>query len=530
MSNENKEMLAANESQPSSKSHKKLKYGALSTTLVIVFIVVVVLLNIVASLINEKKSLNIDLTSNKYYELSQESVDYVKSLDKDVTITVLYDEEAFETGSVIGYYTGETVIDKQVLELLKEYASYSDRIEIEFIDMVSNPAKVAELGENYSGELAQGDVVVQCESRVKVFNIIDIVILDEETLNQYYYYYYYGYYDMADLIMGYDTENTLTSAIAFVSNANPVKVAVIGNEEQGTVADYFVQSLNLNGYYYEYFDILTSDIPEDISVLVIPGAENDYTDEVLDKIDAYLYNDGQYGTDIIYIASTVKQDTPNLDSFLANWGFEFGEGIVYETDSESYALDQSGNQYMYAQVIDNTEHETVNENYNVGVVDSSLPIYAVNVIPMTRRFDRMNNIYTIPMLSTTDKAVVVDSEGEIIEGSEGVYDVAGLATRRQYIDNIMCINNVMVLSSAFVTYEGFDNSALNNYNWLLGAVDTITEKEESVKFQISSTQVENYDIIMSGKQTKVVTILVVFAIPVCVLLICGIVWFRRRHR
>ncbi|MBQ7131857.1 MAG: GldG family protein [Oscillospiraceae bacterium] len=527
---EKKDIIENEGVNSSAKSHKKLKYGTLSTALIVVFIVIIVLLNIVASLVNDKYSLNIDLTSSNYYELSEESANFVKTLDKEVSITVLYPEDAFEAGQVFGSYTGDAVIDKQVVELLKEYASYSDKITIEFLDMVSNPARVAELNENYSGELAQGDVVVQCESRVKVFSILDILIMDEEAYQQNYYAYLYGYADTSELILGYDTENTLTSAIAFVSNANPIKIAVIGNEEEGTIADYFVQSLYLNGYYYEYIDLIKQDIPEDVSILMIPGPDSDYTDEMLDKIDDYLYNDGKYGTDIIYVASTLRYDTPKLDSFLANWGFEFGNGIVYETDSECYAYDSSGNQYLFAQVVDNSESETLNQDYNSGILDDSLPIYALNVLPLRRTYDSNGSTYTISMLTTSNDAVVVDGEGNIIEGSEGVYDIAALSSRRQYVDNELCVNNVFVLSSAFVTYSGFDNSALNNYNWLLSAVDTITEKEDSLKFQISSTQIENYDIVMSDKQSKVVSALVIFIIPVCVLLICGIVWYRRRHR
>lgn len=525
-----KDIIENGASKALAKTHKKLKYGTLSTALIVVFIVVIVLLNIVASLLNDKYSLNIDLTSSKYYELSEESANFVKALDKEVSITVLYPEDSFEAGAVFGSYTGDAVIDKQVVELLKEYASYSDKISIEFLDMVSNPAKVAELNENYSGELSQGDVVVQCESRVKVFSILDILILDEEAYQQNYYAYLYGYADTSELILGYDTENTLTSAIAFVSNANPMKVAVVGDEEEGTIADYFIQSLYLNGYYYEYIDLVTGEIPQDASVLVIPGPDSDYTDEMLDKIDDYLYNDGKYGTDIIYISGTLRYNTPKLDSFLANWGFEFDDGVVYETDSECYAYDQSGNQYIFAQVVDNSEQEVMNDDYNAGIHDDSLPIYALNVLPLKRSFERNGSIHTISMLSTSDDAVIVDGTGNKVENSEGTYEIAALSARRQYVDNELCVNNVFVLSSAFVTYSGFDNSALNNYNWLLTAVDTITEKADSLKFQISSTQVENYDIVMSDKQSKVVSTLVIFVIPICVLCVCGIVWYRRRHR
>ncbi len=524
---ENKDII---ESAASKKSHKKLKYGTLSTAFIAIFIVIVIMLNIVASLLNDKYSLNIDLTSNKYYELSDESINYVKTLDKDVNITVLYPEDAFEAGSVFGNYSGDAVIDKQIIELLKEYASYSDKISIEFIDMVSNPAKVSKLNENYSGELSEGDIVVECESRVKVFNVYDLLLLDEEGYNEAYMYYMYGYaasFDPTEFILGYDTENTLTSAIAFVSNANPVKVAVVGSEEEGTLADYFVKSLDLNGYYYQYIDLLKDEIPEDVSVLIIPGPQNDYTNEMLDKVDDYLFNDGIYGTDIIYIAPPVRYDTPNLDSFLANWGFEFYDGIVFEQDEDCFVTSDNV-QYVFAQTVDNTESESLNENYNVGIHDESLPIYAINILPMKRIFDRNSSIYTASLLTTSNDAVIVDMDGNIDKKSETIYEIAALASRRQYINNELCINNVLAISSAYLV--NIDDPSLNNYNWLIGAVNTITEKEESIKFEISSTQVENYDIAMKEKQSKVVTALVIFIIPISVLLVCGIVWFRRRHR
>ena len=87
---------------------KKLKYGSVATVITVVFIAVIVFINLIAGILTERKGLKLDLTPEKYYDISQQTIDYVSSIDKDVEIAVFDNESNYHSNT---YY-------KMVLETL----------------------------------------------------------------------------------------------------------------------------------------------------------------------------------------------------------------------------------------------------------------------------------------------------------------------------------------------------------------------------------------------------------------------------
>ena len=74
---------------------KKLKYGSVATVITVVFIAVIVFINLIAGILTERKGLKLDLTPEKYYDISQQTIDYVSSIDKDVEIAVFDNESNY---------------------------------------------------------------------------------------------------------------------------------------------------------------------------------------------------------------------------------------------------------------------------------------------------------------------------------------------------------------------------------------------------------------------------------------------------
>mgnify|MGYP001037077114 CR=1 FL=1 len=55
---------------------KKLKYGSVATIITVIFIAVIVFINLIAGILTERKGLKLDLTPEKYYDISQQTIDY----------------------------------------------------------------------------------------------------------------------------------------------------------------------------------------------------------------------------------------------------------------------------------------------------------------------------------------------------------------------------------------------------------------------------------------------------------------------
>ena len=70
-------------------SNRRFRHGSIATAITAIVIVAVILLNMGASVLGKKVTLSFDLTKNQVFQLTETSIDYLKTLDKDVEIDVL---------------------------------------------------------------------------------------------------------------------------------------------------------------------------------------------------------------------------------------------------------------------------------------------------------------------------------------------------------------------------------------------------------------------------------------------------------
>ena len=102
---------------------RKFKYGTFATIFVAAVLVGVVLLNVIATVLVERYPLKVDLTAGGKYEITQETTDFLKTLDQEVTINVLAKEDDFTINQYL----------LQANEIIKKYQLYSDKVKVEYI-------------------------------------------------------------------------------------------------------------------------------------------------------------------------------------------------------------------------------------------------------------------------------------------------------------------------------------------------------------------------------------------------------------
>ena len=151
-----KKEQAADASQKKAKNRKKLKYGSLATGITIIFVAVVVLVNVVVSqLVDRYPNLKLDLTTNNIYEISDETMDYIKNLNQKVEIGVSVEESSMDGNQ--NY--------KMIKEMLDKYKGYSDQIEVEYFDTTKDPDILNKYQEVYGAEIQAGCIVVSSEQK-----------------------------------------------------------------------------------------------------------------------------------------------------------------------------------------------------------------------------------------------------------------------------------------------------------------------------------------------------------------------------
>ena len=67
---------------------KKFKYGTMSLIVVALVLAIVIVINLMSSMISKRYPIKFDLTPDKRYELSDESINVLKNLSGDVDVTV----------------------------------------------------------------------------------------------------------------------------------------------------------------------------------------------------------------------------------------------------------------------------------------------------------------------------------------------------------------------------------------------------------------------------------------------------------
>lgn len=537
---------------------KKLKYGGIATAVTVIFVAVVVLLNVVvAQVCKRNPDAVLDLTTANLYEISDDTVDYIKNLDQDVEIAISSEESTFQSDK---YY-------KMISETISKYQGYSDHISVTYFDTTKDPDILSKYQDLYAGDISSNQIIVTSGDRIKVYSLTDMFEIDQDK----YQSYYYGYASLSDCITGFKGEQTLTTAIMNVTDSNPKSVAVITKSNgnyifSATQANAYAVTamenlLNDNGYDVKELDMVNDTLDaETYDIVVLPAPANDLTMDAIKKLQDFLQNDGNLGKQLIYVADYTQSVTPNLDAFLKDWNLQVDSSYVREDDNnrnQTVQIVASAGKGLIAPIVSLGD----SENYGGNLANSSLPIVA----PLARPIQKLpsNNgrvVYSLLQSSDTSYAYPLTqqassgedttesaseesqeaTEATTTEGAattsfdtdsavRGANTVMALSQSQQSTGSELIESDVIVLGSmAMMDYYLTQDSSYNNAEYFIGVLNSVCGKEDSIV--IASKDMAATSI--SATQTQLVTLrtIVVFLIPLAVAAAGIVVFLRRRNR
>lgn len=499
---------------------KKLKYGTLATVFTVIVVAIVVAINIIAQDVTERFDLTMDLTDNDIYTVSQDTIDYLKDLDQKVEITVLADESAFENNAI--YF-------KQASEVIKKYALYSDNISVSFIDMNKNPNIVSKYNDIYKGDLAEGDIVIFREGtsdedsdRIKVLSLNNLFTTSTDN---------YG----NTTVTQSNAEQELTSAVMYVTDANPKKAVLVSTDMPTSVyasAQSLLKMINSNGYDLEEVDLLTNDLDvENTDLLLILSPLNDFNNAVIDKISDYLYNDGKLGKNVLYMANYDQNKTDNIDAFLEEWGLSVGDSYIAETNTSA---SQNVTVYGLGYTIRSSIGVIANDDYADLVSDTTLPIAVPLPRPIETLWETNGDRETSVILTTSNTSALVPRDAsddfDISTAVTGMQNVMAMGSKYIFDDNNQKVtSNVMVMGSAFMSdiYITSDTS-YNNGEFILNSVNKMTGKSSGITIVPKSLSISTISI--DDTQVTAIRTVVMFVIPLVIVAIGVVVYVRRRNK
>ncbi len=476
--------------------NKRLKYGGLATAATAGFVAVIILLNILVSGIMQRFPLSIDMTTEKLFEITQDTKDYLSDLTKDVAVTVLMDEKEFESAS--SYL-------KQAYEVINMYGKLSNRININYVDIYKNPTFTSKYP---SHELSSNNIIVESGTSVKVLTLSDLFNISQDN---------YG----NSQVTSSKAEQVMTSAILSVTADRIVAVSFLGGHGESGY-DAFKSMLESNNYVVSEQSIVTGELDTEPDYLVISSPLSDYTDDELRKLDSYLDNGARFGKNLIYVADGQQPKLPRLEAFLAEWGIEVLEGVVLESDYNNvFNLDPAFIKVGYSA-----------ESYAERFISQKRQPAVYAARGMRRSFETSGNRTSTELLSFKDTTFLAPPDYDPAKSAKeyegGPFSAAIIGERVKYDQTTPLKSKVIAISSVTALDPALlQNTSVTNGEYFIGLLDKISER--NVNIYIVPKSLSGVAMELTTGQANTLGIVFAIVIPVAVLVLGVVIWLRRRH-
>lgn len=506
----------AKKAKKSKRDSRRFRYGSMATAVTAVVAVLVVVLNVVVSLLADRFPINIDLTQNKLFSLSDNSVEIAKSINKDVQVIVFGSEDLYKNPNMGSDYYQVEALYKEIYKALQQYTSYSGgKVSVKYEDLNLNP----QLATQYTKyEVTSGDILLLCGDRYQKASFNDMYEISGDG------------YTQAQTVSS-KVEVALASRIKNVMRDTvQVITAFVGHEEDEDTVSALKSIYEANGYEFKELNLASSEeIDANTVAGLIVGPTKDFTAEEIERLQKWLDNDGKLDRNLMVFAD-FQAECKNLYEFLnVEYGLEVTDNLIMET-SLTRTFRYSG-YYPYADTADTEFTKDLSGSGNV-------------LIPLTRQIithkenNAENSLYNVPLITFPESAKLMKIKDATDENASSeddksfaadAYPINGMAAsvKWTYVDNEQVKTNV-ILSGSTQMILAASQANVKNENVLMSALGAMTGVVDDIN--VSTKSLERDTITFSDSTTLIVGLGVfTVGIPVIILVICLVVFLKRRH-
>jgi ABC-2 type transport system permease protein len=476
---------------------RKLKYGILATVYTVVFIIAVVVVNIFIGYLTDRYVLEFDMTSEDLYEISEDTKEVLADLDEQVTITVLAEESDSK----------DTLLLAKIHEVLQRYEALAGgKIKLEFINPTLNP----QLLEKYSslGKPSHGDIIIESSKRFKHLTPSNLYEYksDKETGEKY--------------IVGLRAEQRLTSGILFVlADSIPSALYTTGHGEIANLTrlDGLLTSGN---YEVGTINLALEDIPEETTILIISSPTADFTDEEIEKMDAFF---ARGGNAIITMTYTVTEPLERLERYFEEWGIRYDTSMVMDRKQSL-----SGYPMYVVPTIHDVEGltETLDTKSSFILVPGARPIELLFSESGWRANKVLFSSSSAAYSKSFEKGIVSAIEQE--EGDKlGPFNV-GVLSVETHMDNLdYDYSFLLFLNTGMISDSVLETDNMLNSKYMMAAIDMMTDDSDAVIIQPKNFS--SITLTVLGSQVRALFWILIIVIPFGILAVGIAIWLRRRH-
>lgn len=470
------------------------KYGTTTLVLVAIILALIIGLNVFLGMFQERYPVDIDLTREKIYTMSDTAREYAESINEEVHFYVLNNELDF--GSVY----------VQPLAIIKQFVQANDKFKLEFIDsQVDNT-----FATNYPNDtLVEDYLIVQKGDRYKIINDDTFIDVEEDDTT--------GVTTKTSQI-----EDRIISALYNVLDDTTYTVGfTTGHEEAETTV--LRENITENNFAVSDVSLDETGWSDGVNILMIYAPLKDFSVENVKQLDNFMNNNGKQDRYIAYFASAEQPNLPNLESFLSDWGIEVTDNIIKENDSSRYYLNDKT--YIYGEV------SASESRYGYDYIDFTAGSDYQILMPVCRE---LKAVYESRDGITTRGVVLANGDAEVVpvsnpngEGVAGEYNAIMAADRA--VDDT--VSRLIVFGSSTMVTDDIMNfgGTVVNQKFITKMLNSWTDKV-STEVIVQPVDMSDVTISLTTQTANIWLTIFVILLPAAILVAGMIVFIKRRYQ
>jgi len=498
---------------------------------VIVMTLVMLAIVVFVNLISTRQYRRWDVTRSRRHTLSDRTLNVLKGLKKELKITALF--LATEELEYINF-------TQRCTELLKEYAARSPRVRLQIIDVAREPDKAALFAKEAKVEPLPDSVVFQYGEKTKQVTLQDMLLYPQLT----------SFYAQREPPR-FHGEEPFTRAIMVVTEEKQTAVYfTTGHGERSSSAtdagglDALAARLRRDNYDVKTVDLFANpEVPDDCRVLIIAAPRTPFDAAASDAVRRYLQRTNRPGLLALFEPRVTGGNAGGLDAVLQEYNVRVRDDVVmqrvqaltgnlgvvvrtmaggkYAKHEITDRLDTLGAVFPTACALEVMGHE---RRHTSGAAEQEQPEYAPITLVSTP-----DTAWGETNLADERKATECDPEDLRGPAALVVAVEAKTPPPNPYIPApppeargprlVVCADVDFAANSSFSRYLG--NEAL-----LLNAISWLAQKESQIG--IPPPPEDRKPVTVNPRNTVITFLTSIVAVPLFVVLLGGIVWWRRR--
>ncbi len=504
-----------------------LKKGSYSLGITAIVVAGIIVFNVLIGALADRFVLEFDMTTEKDNSISQENIDYIKSVKDEVEVIVCATEEEY-TGGYMNYFAQSYGVTEdaspyftQTVNLIKRYNDYNNKIKITFADTQSS--EFTAISSKYANDkLAYGDIIVSASKnnveRHKIIGFTDVYNINTDDT-------YAAYGISTGSVSSNNIETALTGAISYVLSSENKKIALLTGHSSSNVTDSYIKLLEDNNYTVETVgDTLIASVSDEYDAIVIAAPTTDFLGSELDAIAKFLENDGKLNKGLVFFASTTSPYLPNFYDFISQWGITVDEGILFETDQNNYM----------------PSTPTALGSYPLGtddITNSMKLCISDNNLPLLPAFENENGIVVTSLMQTPESTVAAPVGTTADWTGADNYEKQSFSTVIQAekidydSDNNEIKNFVIAFSSVDFLYSDYSEmDSVSNKNISLAATERAAIAENGgISFVSKTITNESFATSVTESSANLIRGIFMIFLPVITIIASIYVYIKRRN-